>query len=531
MRHLILVGMVCLVGCGSSRRTPGGTGDPNGDTPDMAKSLSQLTSTVVAPGAPADAATKFGGSNDPSLAPALIYPPDGVLMPPNLNDLEFQWVGAATLYELRLVSKYLDLTIYTPCNPVGQGCGFVPDEPTWTLIGQQSRGDEITLTLRGTSASGGVGMSATRKMSFTDEDLLGGLYYWAAASGAINRYDFGRRGQTAEAFYTPKTSGSICVGCHALSRDGTRIAVGMNQPSPASLRVLDVATRKVDFDSASAVTGLGGSGGSNFEALSPDGKYVLTNTGVDLTLRDAATGTAIGTTPAITNGNMADWSADGAQVVFARGAGTAPCIPGFCISVPAVDNASLFLVPVNGTAFGTPTQLIAGATGTNNYYPAFSPDGSLVVFNRSAINSMDAGDAQVWVTPTSNGSQARSLTTTNLEPGNSWPKFAPFTHHYQGKTIFWTTFSSRRDYALRIKNSTLMQDTKMAQLWMVAVDASGTPLDYPPFWLPFQDPKTGNHIAQWTESVVRQPCNPIDANACPDGETCESGVCVGAPIF
>ena len=531
MRHLVLGFSVfsLLAACGSSRHGSGGPGDPGTDPPDMAKSLSQLTTTVLAPGAPADAATRFGGSNDPNLAPALIYPPDGVLMPPNLNDLEFQWVGAATLFELRLTSKFLDLTIYTPCVPVGNGCGFVPDEPTWTLIGQQCRGDEVTVTLRGTGASGGVGMSATRKMSFTDEDLLGGLYYWAAASGAINRYDFGRRGQRAEAFYTPATSGSICVGCHALSRDGTRIAVGMNQPSPASLRVLDVATRAVKFDSASAITG--GSGGSNFEALSPDGKYVLTNTGQDLTLRDAATGTQIGSAAAITNGNMADWSADGTQVVFARGSGGAPCIPGFCISVPAVDNASLFLVPVNGTAFGNPTQLIAGATGTNNYYPAFSPDGTLVVFNRSAINSMDAADAQVWVAPTSNGAGARSLTTANLEPGNSWPKFAPFTHHYQGKTIFWTTFSSRRDYALRISNSTVAQDAKMAQLWMVAVDASGTPVDYPPFWLPFQDPKTGNHIAQWTESVVRQPCNPIDANSCPAGETCDNGVCVGAPIF
>src|SRR5207249_6926839 len=105
---------------------------------------------------------------------------------------------------------------------------------------------------------------------FSDEDMDGGLYYWAAAAGGIYRYDFGRRGQTAEAFYTPakQAPGTMCVGCHALSRSGKRIAVGLNAPTPApTLRLVEVASRKTLFDQGGGF----GSGGSNFEALTPDG--------------------------------------------------------------------------------------------------------------------------------------------------------------------------------------------------------------------------------------------------------------------
>ena len=102
-------------------------------------------------------------------------------------------------------------------------------------------------------------------------------------------------------------------------------------------------------------------------------------------------------------------------------------------------------------------------------------------------------------------------------------------HHFQGKTIFWLTFSSRRDYGLRLLNSQAPdKDHQVAQLWMVAVspDRLNTPGDggYPPFWLPFQDISTGNHIAQWTEKVARMGCTSDDQ--CFMGEFCTGGECV-----
>jgi len=494
-----------------------------------------VNETVFANGAPSDSATHFGGALDPGLAPTVIYPADGVLLPPNLNELEimFRPSGGTSLYELTFTSQYLTLTVYTPCVAVGNGCGYLPDEPTWQLLATQARGDTVRLSIRATGgATGGVGQTAPRTMSFADEDLKGGLYYWAAGSGAVNRYDFGRRGQTAENFYTPATAGAQCVGCHALSRNGSRIAVGLNIPGPATLRILDVTSRTKLYESGGG-TPLS-TGGSNYQALSPDGSQILTSEGANLVLRDAGTGAQLGSGAAMANGTMPDWSADGTKVVFARAGGSQPCIGGFCPSGLAVDNASLFVADFAANTLSNATQIVGGGAGNNNYYPAFSPDGTLVAFNRSATNSMDAPDARVMVV-SSTGGTAVDLTAVNQLVGNSWPKFAPFVSHYQGKTVFWLTFSSRRDYGLRILNDGKAKEQQVSQLWMVAIspDRLATPGDggYPAFWLPFQNPATGNHIAQWTEKVERAPCSTIDGTGCAPGEMCQNGECVGSPIY
>ena len=473
----------------------------------------KTTTVVIAPGAPADSASRFGGAADASHAPAIAYPPDGALIPPNLNELEVQFSDSGnTLFEVGFSGDAIDLRIYTTCNALPGGCGLTPDEATWKLLSQAARGQALTVTVRGTSKAGGsVGSAPPQTLTFADEDMEGGLYYWGAGAGGIYRYDFGRRGQKAEEFYTPKQApDTMCVGCHALSRNGKHIAVGLNAPTPApTLRLLDVATRKTFFDQ-----GGGFGGGSNYEALTPDGQKVLTTETGGLTIHDAQTGKVIGAT--LANANMPDVSPDGTRVVFARDA--AGCQFGFCMTLTVMSGA-LYTVPFTGVGFGAPKALVT--TGGNNYYPSYSPDGQFVVFNRSKSASYDAADARVMAVSTTSGG-AIDLQSSNTLPGNSWPKWAPFIHHFQGSTIMWVTFSSRRAIGLRGGTT--------AQLWMVPLDAAklsaGQDPGFPPVWLPFQDPATGNHIAQWVEKVERAPCSQIDNSGCMQGEMCENGVCV-----
>ena len=69
-----------------------------------------------------------------------------------------------------------------------------------------------------------------------------------------------------------------------------------------------------------------------------------------------------------------------------------------------------------------------------------------------------------------------------------------------------------------------------AQLWMAGFlpSRAGDP-STPAFWVPFQNPASGNHIAQWTNQVRRLGCE-TDRD-CTNGERCRtlvaSGVCVG----
>jgi hypothetical protein len=492
----------------------------------------RIKKIVITPGTPSDAPGKFGGPAT-GAAPTMVYPPDGTLIPPNLNELEVQFTppAGATLFEVGLVGPALDLKIYTTCVAVGGGCALLPDEDTWKLLSHASASTTVDLTLRSTDGSGSggpVGSAAARKLSFADDDLQGGLYYWAAASGSILRYDFGLRNQTAEKFYTAAQSGSTCVGCHVLSRNGARIAVGMNIPGPAELRTLDVATRATLFDSGGmGIPGMG-SGGSNFEALSPDGMLALVNSGANLGLIDTGNGMSLAA-GAIMNATMPDWSADGKSVVFIRDSSSS-CPLGLCGSQPGVSMGTLMMTSVSATSFSGETTLVSG--GGNNYYPSLSPDGAWVAFNRSTMNSYDAPDAKVLLVPTTGGA-AVDLTAVNAAVGNSWPKFAPLAQTFQGKTIYWLTFSSRRDYGLRLQQAGKTQDMQIAQVWMVAVSpdrAAAGDGGYPAFWLPFQDISTGNHIAQWTEKVERAPCTPIDLSKCMPDEMCVGNVCVPNPI-
>lgn len=216
------------LGCSNiTRGQPGNDKDggaitfDDGGNPVFAVDMAQasVSTTVVAPNTPMDAPTKFGGSDDPSLAPEPVYPPDGALIPPNLNILEFQWKpNGADLFEVSLQGMGVNLKIYTVCNTVGSGCALTPDESTWKLLSAAAHGRTLQVAVRGTHKSGGsVGTAAARTLSFGDEDMLGGLYYWAAASGGIYRYDFGLRGQKAESYYTPSQAGGVVCRCRATS--------------------------------------------------------------------------------------------------------------------------------------------------------------------------------------------------------------------------------------------------------------------------------------------------------------------------
>lgn len=509
-------------------RNGGGPGDDGGGMPGYDLGIPMWTQTdltVVAPGTPSDAPQRFGGAADPSRAPAIEYPPAGVMVPPNLNELEVQFdPNGNDLFEVSFVGQRINLRIYTTCTPVGSGCSLTPDENTWMSIAQLGRGDTLTLGVRGTQSAGGsVGSAATRTISFPNEDLLGGIYYWNA-SGTIQRYEFGRRGQRAENFYTPGQAGAICVGCHAVARNGSRIAVGTNQPSPAGVQVLDVATRHKTFSIGGS--GFPGSGGSNFQAFTPDGSRLITSENNGLTIRDAASGNVIGGTPALTNGTMPDVSPDGTRVVFARGAGGLGGI--FAGANPGVSQGGLWVAALGPASITNPVLLVAAPSGgAGNFYPSFSPDGLFVIYDHAepagsdADTSYDNPVAQVYAVP-AGGGNPMNLAAINTAVGNSWPKAAPFIHHFQGSTIFWVTFSSTRPYGLHGGGN--------YQIWMAAIDASklgqGQDGSYAPFWLPFQDFSTGNHIAQVVEKVERAPCSNIDNAGCMSNEQCEDGVCV-----
>jgi len=485
--------------------------------PDASTSRERIE--VMGPGAAADAASLFKDAEPSGVGPELVYPATGVVLPRNMSSLEIHFIPeqGQGQFELSFLTPTLELVVYLGCTPLANGCVYEPGAEFWGQLADASAGvGPVEYHLRGINpiAPGAIGQSETRELSFSAEDIVGGLYYWDA-SGAIQRYDFGLPGAGAELFLNAFSGGATtCVGCHAMSPNGRKMVVGKDIPSPAPYTVFDVATRQPVQSTSGAVTGAG-----NFFSFSPDGAQLLYSDGNKIGWRDTTTGNIVNDS-VVPLGTMPDWSPNGSQMVYAKPQAS------MIFGTPGIDSGSIEVIPFSAGVWGASRELVS-ASGQNNYYPAFAPDNQWIVFNRSPgnQNSYDnlgtSGDGELWAVSAAGGSAVRMSVAT--EPGAcSWPKWAPGIHTAHERPIMYLTFSSSRPYGLRLA------DGERVQLWMVAFDpgraTDGQDPSFAAFWLPFQDISTGNHIAQWVAEVVRRPCT--DKGECEVGEECSGGKCL-----
>lgn len=482
--------------------------------------LEQTYSDPSATDLPADPAQPFTGPADVARAPELIYPNDGVVVPPNLGRLEIHFKPGAsnTLFELMFASDVLSLKVYLRCTtPLGGGCIYMPDPQVWAWIAESHRGTTpLTWRLRATNDAGtGVGTSGDFTISFAPDDLSGGIYYWTTSTGSIMRYDFASSTQTvAEKFIGTEATGGTCVGCHALSRDGKKLVAEAGGQNDGRVLLLDVATKQ-------SIVPFGSTQKSNFESWNGDGSAFVGvyadkgATNYNLMVFNGTTGVVDETIEAggtKTNPtNHPDWSPTGDRIAFVN--------VGVMNTLQMMYNGEIRTVAKSNGAWQPYQVLVPRAPGKNRYYPSFAPDGQMLVFDESTCASGNTGgDCNGDTDPTATlfaidgiaGGVPTALTRANA-PGvadngqtsltNSFPKWNPFIGHKtrEGGRIAWMTFSSTRKYGLRSPpgSGTL--------IWMVAIDLdapAGTDPSFAAFALPFQDITTSNHIAQWTTQVV-----------------------------
>jgi hypothetical protein len=293
-------------------------------------------------------------------------------------------------------------------------------------------------------------------------------------------------------------------------------------------------------------------------------------------------GVTVGSTG--TRPTMPDWSPDGKVVVYVQPAGE---FTSWRKDDAHIYGGSLYTVPyAGGGTFGSASVLLQ-SSGENNYYPSYSPDVpmSYIIFNRvdgmgqnancnggfcrddsfsnpaarlmllSAPGSpgapMGGGAASPIDLEKANGSPI----TTKVDLSNSYPRWAPFVQTYRGNKILWFTFSSTRDYGVRVLNhkSGMYQcypsdaaetpgathkqpfapQCQEPQLWMAPLFFSEAQRNKDPsgvaFWIPYQEITTHNHTAQWT--WIPNPPPPPPADGGPPPCMCQSmtyGACGSA---
>jgi hypothetical protein len=499
-----------------------------------------------------------GGGLDPARAPKVYYPNDGAMLPPNLAQLEVHWQPGSsknTLFRVSFDSASASIVYYARCGRgnvaapglVAGACALHLDPTGYGYLAQSNAGHgNVVLTVAGTDDNGsGYGISVSTNLQFAQEPVNGGVYYWDVTDKRIMRFDFGGTQSTPDIFLAPLDYGTddTCIGCHALSHDGTKIAASQGGQSDGRLIFIDNIGKATmpPYPARTDPSYLTQSADANdhiqFASFNPAGDRfvaVYGDTGSASSTRDGGADGGIvldrnklwfhdGTTGVIIAGaekvlsfepDHPSWSPDGAMIAMTHVGthGTSQREYSGGIDVATLSNG----------VFSDPFVVIASMVpGTNTYNPDFVPDSSFFLFSQSTCpvgqENTEQCDSDVannlnattWTAkPTPNAKPvhldkagAPGLADNGTTPIDTFPRSTPFKTAQGSGQLFWFTVASQRNPGLRQKTGATQQ-----LLWMFAVDPSlvvaGQDGSYPGFFLPFQDLSTSNHIAQWTQKIV-----------------------------
>jgi TolB protein len=380
---------------------------------------------------------------------------------------------------------------YVVCRPVSGGCVLQPWRELWAALAERRFRGPFAISMRGLMRDEVSARSEPISLALAEEEVDGALYFWSTDPPSIRRYDFGLARRSSE-LYLSQTAEGTCVGCHAISRDGSRIAVGVYDAiSGFRSRVYDVATRSPIL-AAELDAPLPSYGASDDILLSGS---PLPADGVDRPLRivDGSDGSVLHDFGV--EGVSADWSPDGDRVVFEGLSGAL---------------RELFVIEREDGAWLPPAVLVTPET-TDEGAPSFAPDSEWIGFTARREGSPVVAAMQV-----SDGHTA-FLSRAGAGLDATWLRWNPNAYRERGRTLFWLTFSSGRGYGVF--------DDGPRQIWMAAFDPEADPDDpsRPAFRFPAQRAAADNFIAEWTLMLHRQPCETDDE--CPDGELCDDGFC------
>ena len=515
-------------------------------------SLPSAAQTALASAATADAAVVWA------------YPYDGTVWPRGLLPPTLQWNGGAATddYYVDLKSPTFELQLFT--TSTGAPASQIALDPTMWQEFTSSTTGAATLTVArwdGTVAT----QVAKQTWTIASGSMRGTIYYWSNDLGRVLRIspgaatpdDFANQAPLNDPTQFQQNStggaGGCLMTCHTVSADGSTLVSGGG-----------VYAGSYDLKTDQPIYSLGGTWDINpnaagqavwqnieweASALSPDGKYVLTNSMAQSGVTDTGgpdTFMGLFTTadgqPVATSGVTGSafaapaWSPEGSRVAFvASGDPTTWTEPGTSWQNPPA--AALEVVQFDATKnpmFSAPTALVPVGTGNPITWPSVSPDGKWVIYSRAVSFDTRAGNGDLYLASAVTPGQEVRLAA--LDGDNypfaagardlSWsfePSFAPVA----SGGYFWVVFTSRRTYGNILTGQALpcttSPCTEVKQLWVAAIDQNpkpGVDPSHAAFHLTGQEESNLAMRGFW----ALPPCK-TDGNSCSTGTDCCGGFC------
>jgi hypothetical protein len=533
-----------------------GTGGPSG---------APLELSIVADGAPDDARDFFpddrsGDETSDREGPRVVYPSHETMLPPNLDRLTVQWVAddALDLFELRFDSRLAHVRYYTDQR------ALMPDADTFRRIAASHAGATIQVSVRGVRRSerGRVLRSAEASLLIARREVPGAIYYWSTGSSGVMRAHVAAASATK--FYTDPSAADAdkCAGCHTVSRDGRRLAVGYDgerlrevliptreqilplataAPEPAPMEPMaepmepmEPMAEPIEPEPIEPMPKPDEGVAFGWGTFSPDGTRLLYAHKGELRLLDADTGEMLAHVmlPGDVRATHPDWAPDGRFIALSYGSSDR----GDKNKEVIGSSIARLEVLADGT-FGTPEILAQSVDPEDTLcFPSYSPDSRLIAFARMRGKSKDNATAELFLVD-AEGGEPVPLPRLNQrvrdengvrDVGNTMPTWAPSE---ADADVLFLAFSSHRDYG------ELLRGVERDQLWAAAVDPSRLGYDmadasYAAFWMPFQDLADNNHRAFWARAVedecpaTLELCDGLDEDC--DGRV-DEGCCTPAP--
>ncbi len=487
----------------------------------------------------------------------VLYPYDGTVFPRGTISPTLMWDGNGDFVYVHIKSMAFE---YWGClKPTGAGQLQIPQD-VWDQATARTYGPSDPYAFELSVMTGGtVQGPATFTLTIAQATIKGSIYYnsyssqLAAGSGGLPGFGGGQgavlripNGGSAEVFL----NSSGCNACHSVSANGSRMVSlplgaaiagpadsssyeltpgGAANPTPLASALPNAAFVGLSPDGSVYVTsahqgGVGPRAGSPATIGGPSASLYATDTGMEITGSGIAAGAM---TPM--------FSPDGTQLAFTD---------------YAIDNGHGLAVmkfdPVMRVASDY-RNLFATGNGTYPAWPFFLPDGKALTFaigeaadfsgngaglaGTAALGAPGAPASDVYLLDLASGKHtllAQAMGFASEADAASGTTYLPFgaeeLHHHYYPTVapvaaggyFWVFFDSLRHYG----NQGLQR-----QIWGAAVDISASgdysmDRSHPAFYLPGQEPNTGNHRA----FAALDPCKQ-DGDDCTTGIDCCGGTC------